>query len=480
MDNTILDMVQWLGEHLAQAEVSVQVEKTNTPPLDLFARIQSQPYSLNLQGREECFFASIPLVLFKAYGRQIMIQTSMGVKQCEADPLLLLEAINGLFGEPKEGFKHPSWFGFLGYEAFQYIEQEFHGGQSDLYGLPDIYLGLFQEVTHLKKCPQNFQSWDIHHYHFSFGKLQSMTHLFSEEESITHNPATKSTNDPDWHSFNWKRGSSNYQAHSNISKERYLDQVEKVKDHIRAGDIYQANYTQLLRSEFQGDSFHLYQNLFSQNPANFFCFWRLPEAVIMSTSPESFLHYQKGVVEACPIKGTVARDKDETLDRRLKTELLSSEKDLAELSMIVDLFRNDLNRVCRQGSVKVLERASLHSFSNVHHLIAKISGSFTGNSVDLLRACFPSGSITGCPKIRSVEILSELENSKRSVYTGSIGIFRSNYLNLSVAIRTIIQKGNSLYFQVGGGIVYDSIAEKEYEETLLKAQTFLEVLHYDH
>jgi para-aminobenzoate synthetase component 1 len=183
-------------------------------------------------------------------------------------------------------------------------------------------------------------------------------------------------------------------------------------------------------------------------------------------------------VETRPIKGTVPRGSNEEEDLRLRMQLAHSEKDDAELSMIVDLLRNDLGKVCQVGSVRVREHKRIEGFANVWHLVSLVEGRIRKEEdyASLVRACFPGGSVTGCPKIRSMEIIDELETYRRNLYTGMLFIANDRRMDSSIVIRTIIATGGTLYFSVGGAIVYDSVPEGEYDETLAKAQSIMKVL----
>ena len=229
---------------------------------------------------------------------------------------------------------------------------------------------------------------------------------------------------------------------------------------------------------FAGDSYSLFKALYQLNPAPFFAYVNAGDHQIVSTSPERFLLRSGSRVETRPIKGTRPRGKTPEQDREMKAALARSPKDDAELSMIVDLLRNDIGKVCAGGSVAVTQHKRLEAYQNVYHLVSVVQGTLAEgkDSVDLIRATFPGGSITGCPKIRSMEIIDELESHRRHVYTGSIGyISFHDTMDLSIAIRTATVVGDRLVFSVGGGIVYDSDPEDEYEETLHKGQTLMSV-----
>ncbi len=260
---------------------------------------------------------------------------------------------------------------------------------------------------------------------------------------------------------------------SSFTKEEYLSAVKKAKDYIRKGDIYQVNLSQSFSGRNKTDAYTLYQRLRSSSPSNFSAYFDCGDFQILSSSPERFLDFDGKNVTTRPMKGTRKRGENKKQDRRLKNELTKSAKDKAELMMIVDLLRNDLGRVCEYGSIKVKSMRDIETYSTVYQATAQIEGVLHKDKdrIDLLRACFPGGSITGCPKIRSMQIIEELEPDKRHIYTGSLGYFGfNNTMDLNILIRTILKKDDMIYFQTGGGIVADSDPESEYEETLIKAQ----------
>ena len=265
---------------------------------------------------------------------------------------------------------------------------------------------------------------------------------------------------------------------SNITRADYISSVERIRDYIAAGDIYQVNLSQRFEMGFEGDGYSLFKALYQMNPAPFFAYVNAGDHQIVSTSPERFLLRNGSRVETRPIKGTRPRGETPEEDREMKSALARSPKDDAELSMIVDLLRNDIGKVCAGGSVVVAQHKRLEAYQNVYHLVSVVEGTLAAGkgAVDLIRATFPGGSITGCPKIRSMEIIDELETRRRHVYTGSIGyISFHDTMDLSIAIRTATLLGDRLVFSVGGGIVHDSDPDDEYEETLHKGRTLMSV-----
>jgi len=257
-----------------------------------------------------------------------------------------------------------------------------------------------------------------------------------------------------------------------------MNAVNNIIEYIAAGDVYQVNMSQRFEMAFEGDPFTLFKMLYHHNPAPFFAYIHAGSHQIVSTSPERFLLRTNEKIETRPIKGTRPRGKTPEKDKKLGQELRQSKKDDAELSMIVDLLRNDLGRVSRAGSVRVAEHKRLEKYQNVFHLVSIVESDLEKgrDSVDLLKATFPGGSITGCPKIRTMEIIDELEPNRRHIYTGSIGyISFHNTMDLSIAIRTATVYNEKIVFSVGGGIVFDSDPRDEFEETLHKGQTLMAV-----
>lgn len=266
---------------------------------------------------------------------------------------------------------------------------------------------------------------------------------------------------------------------SNFEKEDYKNAITKLKKYIINGDVYIANMTQRFYTENNEKPFEIYKKLRTINKAPFSAYMNFEDFQVISSSPERFIQINKGKVVTRPIKGTRPRGKNEEEDKKNSLELINSEKDRAELLMVVDLERNDLSKVCKPYSVKVTELFKLEKYATVFHLVSTVEGILKDNisSVRCIKECFPGGSITGTPKIRAMEIIEELEGIKRNLYTGSIGYFdfRGN-ADFNIAIRTIIKKDNKAYFGVGGGITYDSIEEDEYNETLDKAKALMRVL----
>lgn len=263
------------------------------------------------------------------------------------------------------------------------------------------------------------------------------------------------------------------------SKEAYQQAIEQVIEYIAKGHIYVMNLTQQLSVQSKRAPYEVFKRLQQHNPAPFSAYLNYEEGEIISASPERFLRIQNGKIETRPIKGTRKRGSTEEEDTRLKEELNNSNKDKSELLMIVDLERNDLNRVCEPGSVQVTELFQIETYATVFHLIANVVGTLQKDRdvVDVLHATFPGGSITGAPKVRAMEIIDELECAPRGIYTGILGYISLNGdCDFNITIRTALHQKEEYHIGVGGGITYESDTEFEYDETLQKAKALVEAI----
>jgi para-aminobenzoate synthetase component 1 len=267
---------------------------------------------------------------------------------------------------------------------------------------------------------------------------------------------------------------------SSFARGAYLDAVSRVREYIYAGDIFQANLSQRFEAPLPQAAWEFYRALRTANPAPFAAFFECGDVSVLSTSPERFLRVNaNGHVETRPIKGTRARCVGPEHDAALGQALAESSKDRAENLMIVDLMRNDLSRVCAPGTVRASELFALERYATVHHLVSTVVGDLAPghDAFDLLRAAFPGGSITGAPKLRAMEIIAELEPSRRGVYCGAIGYWSTTgEMDTSIAIRTAVVRDRRIYFSAGGGIVADSDPEQEYRETIDKVRATIDAL----
>lgn len=271
--------------------------------------------------------------------------------------------------------------------------------------------------------------------------------------------------------------------HSNLTFAQYSKKLGKIKNYLYSGHTYQVNFSQRFEVPYQGEAFELYKKITAINPSPFQFFLETPDFAIISNSPERLMRVRKSIIETRPIKGTAPRGKTLQEDKKNIQKLLASEKEKAELAMIVDLERNDIGKICVPGTVEVTEERTVEKYSHVIHTAANIRGVMGENYdwYDALRAVFPGGSITGCPKKRTMEIIEELENSPRGIYCGSAGyIDLSGACDFNILIRTLwlqkTRKHSKIIFNSGGGIVVDSKVKNEYEETLQKAAAIISAI----
>lgn len=358
--------------------------------------------------------------------------------------------------------------GYLSYDLGNYIENLPRSAKDDLNGY-DLYFGLYDHaivIDHLKeKTYIATPNLDVKREEdivlnienkINEAEINGVNPICYEEKQV---PPTKLS--------------------SNFTKKEFENSVEKVRQYIKNGDIYQANLTQRFRGKTTLSSYELYRDLRRVSPAPFGAYLNFDDFNILSNSPERFIKCIDRKLETRPIKGTRPRGKNKEEDLKLQEELKNSEKDRAELLMIVDLERNDIGRISKIGSVKVPELFVIEPYANVNHLVATVVGELDDDkdAVDAIKATFPGGSITGAPKIRAMEIIDELEPTQRNAYTGSIGYIGFNGdMDLNIAIRTVVKKEDDVYFQVGGGMTWGSDPSEEYQETLDKAQSIMKAL----
>jgi len=432
------------------------MENLKSPQI-LFRDIEQRPYSFFLDsacGSDKLarysFMGSDPFLVFKSKKDSVILERPDGrIERIRANPFFVLKKLLKKYESKNRPGPTPftsGAVGYFGYDMKDMIEKLPDIAKDDI-DIPDCVIGFYDEVLTYDNLTGKI-----------YGRIKKDLKRRSAEKAPSFTPPV---------------------LRSNFSKEDYLNAVNKAKEYIGRGDIYQVNLSQRFESNLGIESYELYLRLRDFSPAPFSSYLNFKELSIISSSPERFLMKKGSYIETRPIKGTRARSVDALMDEFNKNELLKSYKDRAEHIMIVDLERNDLGRICEYGSVRPAEFMTLEKYSTVFHLVSTVSGRLKDNvdAVDCLLAAFPGGSITGAPKIRSMQIIEELEPVKRSIYTGAIGYISFNgNMDTSIVIRTILVKGKKLYFQVGGGIVYDSDPEKEYVETLDKAKGMMQAI----
>lgn len=361
------------------------------------------------------------------------------------------------------------WAGYIGYELAQDIEYYWRQTVNDL-NCPKMIFNFYTKVICLEKRTGRL-------YLFALaakeGELQKKLEELDSVLSASHDVRVPESPNSDIENIDFDS------LRSNFSKDDYVKSIERIRSYIKEGEVYQVNLSQRYHADYQKnavDAF-LWQN--KHNPSPYSAYLSYDDFQVVSASPELFIDVQGDVIRTKPIKGTRPRftgENQEAENRRNIEELRNCEKEMAELNMIIDLERNDLGRICRPGTIKVTQPRTVEEYPTVYHAVATVEGKLreTVCLEQCLRAMFPGGSITGAPKLAAIDVIDELEPTARNIYTGSIGLLGINgRVCLNIAIRTIIISQGKAYAQTGGGIVYDSDPQFEYEETLTKARALI-------
>lgn len=442
-------------------------------PVAVFGALEHLPYSLLFDSADRdhpnarySFVVSHPIETLEYKNGEMQITNWEAQKKIKGEPFDIIkkrmkhwipksEPVRGL--PPFQG----GAAGYFGYDIGRALETLPETAE-DNPDMPDLAVGIYDQVIAFDH--EKDQAWIITHaktYHDARKKQDYLLGLIARppaQEDYTHTRL-------DWQ--------------SNFEGPDYIDTVEKVIEYIKAGDIFQANLSQRFDADLPSgfSPFAHYRHMREVNAAPFAAYMNCGNIKISSASPERFLTLKENRVETRPIKGTRPRSERKALDEKYQKDLQSSEKDRAENTMIVDLLRNDLSKVCKAKSIKVSELCKLETFASVHHLVSTVRGELKKayGPLDLLKAAFPGGSITGAPKIRAQEIIEELEPTRRGPYCGSMAyIGFDGTMDSSILIRTLVYeqdyKGQRVSFQVGGGIVADSDPDEEYQETFHKAE----------
>ncbi|UQA52295.1 MULTISPECIES: aminodeoxychorismate synthase component I [Vibrio] len=434
--------------------------------ISLFSRIEHQPWAMLLRSASETHIDSRfdvlvanPIATLETVAGDTQIKTDTQEYASQDDPFSLLDELQQqLLPNLELGAEWDLPFvggalGYFSYDLGRRVESMPELAAKDLQ-TPDMAVGLYEwalVVDHKLKTAilvgQNTQA--------AWQWLNSQSPVDVEHFKLI----------GDWQ--------------SNMTQASYASRFDSVQEYLLSGDCYQINLAQRFNAPYQGSEWQAYLKLEAANQAPFSAFIRMPKSTLLSISPERFLELKDNVIETKPIKGTRPRGADTLQDQANAHDLQTAEKDQAENLMIVDLLRNDIGRVASPGSVHVPKLFDIESFPAVHHLVSTIRANLDPqySAADLLRACFPGGSITGAPKVRAMQIIEELEPHRRSAYCGSIGyISRHGRMDTSITIRTLVAENNKLYAWAGGGVVADSDCASEYQETLDKLSKILPAL----
>ncbi len=404
--------------------------------------------------------AYAPVCTLETCGPETVVTDETGQSISHADPFALIkQALNIQYPAIDDLPFNGGAMGYFGYDLGRRIEKLPQLAEA-AENLPDMAIGIYRWAVIVDHQKQ--QSWLV-----GYDLTEELVQRLFVQFSLF--PDRQPTND----------FSVLAEPQSNMSRERYAQAFAKIKQYLKEGDCYQVNLTQRFVSPCRGNPWFAYQVLRNINAAPFSAYLNLPAAQVLCSSPERFLKVTDYVVETKPIKGTRPRKALAYEDQQQIKSLSGSDKDRAENVMIVDLLRNDISKCCKEGSVKVPTLFAVETYATVHHLVSTITGELAENqqALDLLRSCFPGGSITGAPKIRAMEIIEELEPHRRGIYCGAIGYigFDGN-MDTNIAIRTLVHNQGNIRFWVGGGIVNDSDEAAEYQECFDKAAALLALL----
>lgn len=447
------------------------------------------------------FLGADPFLIFRSKKYCIQLISSQKCETLSGNPLSKLKELLNIYRIEESDLQFPfcgGAAGFFSYDLGRILEKLPSLADDDL-NLPDICLGFYDLIIMADHFTQEiyiistgFPETDPDRaYKYAEKRLRDICNISTKYlPQVNECPEGRVKGDFFGKRLTWDTvfgayvpGNTNTDKMScHFDKDSYCKNVRKAKEYIKKGDLYQVNLSQRFSLPLTMEPWKLYRRLRSINPSPMAAYLNFGNIRLISASPERFLKVANRHVETRPIKGTRPRGKDISTDQCLRNELWNSRKDRAELVMIVDLERNDLGRVCEIGSVQPQELFRLEEYATVFHLSSIITGKLPAdkNVVDLLKAAFPGGSITGAPKIRAMEIIEELEPVRRGIYTGAIGYLSFNgNADLNIAIRTIIVKDGQAYFQAGGGIVADSDPLAEYQETLDKALALMVALGLD-
>ncbi|SFI58746.1 aminodeoxychorismate synthase component I [Thermoflavimicrobium dichotomicum] len=465
--------------------MKIMIEEISYPihPEKVFAyHFQPSPYAFWLDGN--CIVKGLSRYSFMGANPRFILKTNQGITQlihsknmdtCSCAPFLVIKQVlddyQGISVDSSLPFL-AGLIGYFGYEMNQYSEQvPVHPTL-----VPESMWMFVDQVLIYDQVEK--KAW-LSRLVMEESEELARKKLEEEIKQIIW-ASMQDLADPSLDELDDSDASSMFVA--NETKESYLSKMEKLKNYIGKGDIYQVCFTYQITTSYEEDPFELYRILRRINPAPFASYLKFEDLSILSSSPERFLKLDAhGVLESRPIKGTRPRSSDYNQDQAYIHELKTSEKECAENVMIVDLVRNDLGRVCLTGHVQVPTLLNVESYATVHQLVSTVTGKLRPDvhPIDAIQAAFPGGSMTGAPKIRAMEILHELENSGRGIYAGGLGYLDvRGMFDLSMVIRTIVCQSGQASFHVGGGIVADSVPEMEYKETEVKAYALKKAIMY--
>ncbi|MEN2998669.1 MAG: anthranilate synthase component I [Brevinematia bacterium] len=430
------------------------------------------------------FIGSRPFLIFKAFKKERLGSKSIAEYSIEGaenftdtthDPFRILQNMSKV--EVLRGIDNPleipfygGAVGYISYDTVRYIEK-IPDKNPDPFGLPEFYfifpsiLICFDNISKFVKIVsiEPVTSYESNALNLATRRIEEVVEVIKSPLRLN---GTIKVDSP----IRWR---------SNFDKEDFLSVVVRAKKYIENGDIFQVVLSQRLYFELDVDPFEVYRRLRMINPSPYMYFLSFGDIVIAGSSPEMLVKLHNGIVETRPIAGTRPRGKTSDEDKLLEKELLSDHKELAEHIMLVDLGRNDIGRISEYGSVRVEDYMVVERYSHVMHIVSSVRGKIRKDvePIEVMKAVFPAGTVSGAPKIRAMEIIDELENVKRGVYSGAIMYLGFNgNMDSAITLRTMVAKGKEAFVQAGAGVVYDSVPESEYLETINKAKAVLKAV----
>ena len=459
-------------------------------PIRLFQHFSQERHAFLLESVEGgvkwarySYIGTDPFMLISGKHGEMTIEDRHGKQSSKERPLELLKArLRGYRSPQMAGL--PSFtggaIGFFGYDLLQYYEK-LPAHRIDDLQMNDLQFMFCDQIVVFDHFKQQIQVIGNVHipegatddeiteaYEATLSRIDAAIARLQQPLAVPMLAGGELLSDPDLG-----------QVQSNVTKEQFIGNVEQAKEYIRAGDIFQVVLSQRFSIETAVDPLHVYRVLRTMNPSPYMYYLKMDEEIIVGTSPEALVKVDGGRVETRPIAGTRPRGKTDEEDQALERELLADEKERAEHLMLVDLGRNDIGRVAEFGSVRCDAYMEIERYSHVMHIVSNVSGKLREDKdfFDAFVSCMPAGTVSGAPKLRAMEIIAELENEARGAYAGAIGYLGfGDSLNTCITIRTIIFKHGKAYVQAGAGIVWDSVPEKEYEETVNKAKAMLKAI----
>ena len=470
------DFIKIANQGNPRVSVSKIIKNFDGNPLQIYKKIQDTNTFLFESGSNKGKWSRYSIIgtksneMIKVFGNKISYINNNQTEVIESDdPLQWIENFynnNKVKNLPSDVPFSGGLVGYFGYETIKFIEKKLDIDKEDSLGVPDIFLFVCNEVIifdNLENCIHiviNAKTDKKTSYEDCNSRLSEIENLIHQKE-----PHEISKKYPDKSQFT-----------SSFKKENFMQAVRKTKDYIANGDVMQVVLSQRLTKKFQGEPIDMYDALRDMNPSPYMYFLDMEDFQIIGSSPEILVKMEDDNITVRPIAGTRPRGITEAEDLQHEIDLLSDPKELAEHLMLIDLGRNDIGRISKVGSVELTEKMIVERYSHVMHIVSNVKGTIIDRTkpLDVLRATFPAGTVSGAPKIRAMEIINELEPLKRGIYSGAIGYLSwTGDLDTALSIRTAVIKDDLIHVQAGAGIVYDSVPETEWEETMNKAMALL-------